>query len=78
MTKKEMIQIIQKQEAALFLNAKHVELLVGEHDTMYQRAINKWLGVNAMMDALGIMSDYTLPDAQESAELISQINKKQA
>jgi hypothetical protein len=77
MTKKEMIQNIQKLEAIFFLNAKQLELDYGKEDTMYRSAINKWLGVNMMMQDLGIKEDLTLPEAQESAQLITKIwNKK--
>ena len=77
MTKKEMIQNIQKLEAIFFLNAKQLELDYGKDEPMYRSAINKWLGVNMMMQDLGIKEDLTLPEAQESAQLITKIwNKK--
>ena len=78
MTKKEMIQNIQKLEAVFFLNAKQLELDYGKEDTMYRSAINKWLGVNMMMQDLGIKEDCTLPEAREAADLICLIAKKRA
>lgn len=78
MTKKEMIQNIQTLEAIFFLNAKQLEFDYGKDDSMYRSAINKWLGVNQLMQDLGIKEDLTLPEARESAELICQIAKKKA
>lgn len=73
-----MIQNIQALEATLFLNAKQLEFDYGKEEPMYRSAINKWLGVNTLMQDLGIKEDLTLPEARESAELIYQISKKRA
>jgi hypothetical protein len=77
MTKKEMIQRIQLQEATLFLQAMQLELDYGRDALMTRSVINKWLGVNNMMEDLGIPSDLTLPEAREAAELIHQIRRYQ-
>ena len=78
MTKKEMIQNIQKLEAIFFLNAKQLELDYGKDEPMYRSAINKWLGVNMLMQDLDIDGDWSLPEAREAADLICLIAKKRA
>jgi hypothetical protein len=78
MTKKEMIQNIQKLEAIFFLNAKQLELDYGKDEPMYRSAINKWLGVNMLMQDLDIDGDWSLPEAREAADLICLIAKKKA
>jgi hypothetical protein len=78
MTKKEMTQNIQKLEAIFFLNAKQLELDYGKDEPMYRSAINKWLGVNQLMQDLGIKEDCTLPESREAGELIHQIWKSKA
>jgi hypothetical protein len=60
------------------LNAKQLELDYGKEDTMYRSAINKWLGVNQLMQDLGIKEDCTLPESREAGELIHQIWKSKA
>lgn len=76
MTKKEMIQNIQQLEATLFLNAKQLEFEYDREDSLYRSAINKWLGVNQLMQDLGIKEDLTLPESREAVELICQIDRK--
>jgi hypothetical protein len=76
MTKKEMIKSIQTLEAIFFLNAKQLEFDYGKEESMYRSAINKWLGVNQLMQDLGIKEDCTLPESREAAELICQIYRK--
>jgi hypothetical protein len=76
MTKKQMIQTIQLQEAALFLNVKQVERMFGTHSAMHQRITSKWVSVSNLMETLGIPADLTLPDSQESAQLIMQLDRE--
>ena len=76
MTKKEMIQTMQQQEASLFLEAKKYEYVYGREDSVSQAALGKWLGVNALMETLGIASDMTLPETTESVEYICLISKR--
>jgi hypothetical protein len=76
MTKKEMIQNMQKLEAIFFLQAKQSEFNNGRDDSTTRSAINKWLGVNNMLQHLGVKEDLTLPEAREAAELIYQIHKQ--
>ncbi len=73
-----MIQNIQKLEAIFFLNAKQLELDYGKDEPMYRSAINKWLGVNMLMQDLDIDGDWSLPEAREAADLICLISKKRA
>jgi hypothetical protein len=76
MTKKEMIQTMQQQEASLFLEAKKYEYVYGREDGITQAALGRWLGVNALMETLGIASDMTLPETTESVEYICLISKR--
>jgi hypothetical protein len=78
MTKKEMIQNIQKLEAVFFLQAKQYEFEYGREDSITRSAFNKWLGVNNVLQDLGIKEDLTLPEAREAGELIHQIWKREA
>ena len=77
MTKKEMIAAIQLQEAELFLQAKRYEFQYGREDGLCLTALQKWIGVNNMMEALGICSDYSLPQSYEATTLICKIQKQQ-
>lgn len=76
MTKKDMIQNMQKLEAIFFLQAKQSEFDNGRDSSMTRSAINKWLGVNNLLQHLGVKEDLTLPEAREAAELIYQIHKQ--
>ena len=76
MTKKEMIQNMQKLEAIFFLQAKQYELDNGRDDSTTRSAINKWLGVNNLLQRLGVKEDLTLPEARAAADLICQIDRQ--
>jgi hypothetical protein len=76
MTKKEMIQNMQKLEAIFFLQAKQSEFNNGRDDSMTRSAFNKWLGVNHVLQHLGIKEDLTLPEARAAADLICQIDRQ--
>jgi hypothetical protein len=78
MTKKEMIQNMQKLEAIFFLQAKQSEFDNGRDSSMTRSAISKWLGVNHVLQHLGIKEDLTLPEAREAGELIHQIWEREA
>jgi hypothetical protein len=77
MTKKEMIAAIQLQEAELFLQAKRYELAYGREDGLCIQALQKWIGVSNMMEALGIQADYSLSQSYEATTLICEIQKQQ-
>lgn len=76
MTKKEMIQSMQQQEARLFLEAKKSEFKYGRLSTPAETALAKWLGVSQLMEALGIEEDTTLPEVAEAVEYICLISKR--
>lgn len=76
MTKKEMIQSMQQQEASLFLQAKKYEYVYGREDGLTQAALGKWLGVHHLMESLGIPTDVAYPEASEAVEYIVLISKR--
>ena len=77
MTKKEMIQTIQQQEASLFLEAKKYEYVYGREDGITQAALGKWLGVSRLMETLGIASDdVMLPETSKAVDYILLISKR--
>ena len=77
MTKKEMIQTIQQQEASLFLEAKKYEYAYGREDGITQAALGKWLGVSLLMETLGIASgDMSLPETAKAVDYILLISKR--
>ena len=70
MIKKDMIKLIQKREAELFLELKHIGLMFGSESEMHKRARSEWIGVNQLMENLGIKADLQLPEAKQASELI--------
>jgi hypothetical protein len=76
MTKKEMIQSMQQQEARLFLEAKKYEFLYGREDGLTQAALGKWLGVHNLMEALGIATDVPFPETSEAVDYVVLISKR--
>jgi hypothetical protein len=76
MTKKEMIQSMQQQEARLFLEAKKYEFLYGREDRISQAALGKWLGVHHLMESLGIATDVPFPETSEAVEYVVLISKR--
>lgn len=75
MTKKEMIKTIQKHEAELFLQLKRNEDVFGEDHILVSKSRSKWLGINNLMETLGIKHDITLPANKKAIELINEKNK---
>ena len=73
MTKKEMIQAIQLLEAASFLECKKMQKYYGKESTLHQSARSRFCAINETMTALGIKSDFALPDNQEASALISEL-----
>lgn len=73
-----MITAIQLQEAELFLRAKQYELAYGREDGLCINALHKWIGVNRMMEALGIKADYSLSQSYDATAVICEIQKQQA
>ena len=78
MTKKEMIKTIQKHEAELFLQLKGNEYAFGEDHIITSKSRSKWLGINNLMETLGIKHDITLPENKKAIELINEKLKEAA
>ena len=70
MTKENMIKLIQKREAELFLRLKETDQLFGEDDAYTKMVRGVWSGVNTLMGDLGIKSDLQLPESIEAGEMV--------
>ena len=70
MTKKDMITLIQKREAELFLELKKTDNLFGVDNDFTKIVRGVWSGVNTLMGDLGIKSDLQLPENLESGEMV--------
>ena len=70
MTKKEIIAEIQKKEARFWLELKQTEDRLGEDHTMSCKMRFRWNSMVELMDSLGILPDQSLPDYEQSKELI--------
>lgn len=70
MTKENMIKLIQKREAELFLRLKKTDQLFGEDDAYTKTVRGVWSGVNTLMGDLGIKSDLQLPESIEAGEMV--------
>jgi hypothetical protein len=78
LTKAAMIQKIQLQEAAMFLELKKSEREYGSDDRLTNMIRSQWSAVNTMMKSLGIPEDNTLPDNREAtASICERIEKQQ-
>ena len=72
MTKREMIQAIQTLEAASFLECRKMQKYYGKESTLHQAARSRFCAINETMTALGIESDFALPDNQEALTMIME------
>ena len=70
MTKENMIKLIQKREAELFLRLKKTDQLFGEDDAYTKTVRGVWSGVNTLMGDLDIKSDLQLPESIEAGEMV--------
>jgi hypothetical protein len=70
MTKENMIKLIQKREAELFLELKKTDQLFGVDNAFTKTVRGTWSGVNTLMGDLGIKSDLQLPESIEAGEMI--------
>ena len=70
MTKKDMITLIQKREAELFLELKKTDKLFGVDNDFTKIVRGVWSGVNTLMGDLGIKSDLQLPENLEAGEMV--------
>ena len=69
MTKKNMIQEIQNQEAQLYFQYMQAAKCWGREDSLTIRLRTKWCGVYQLMEALGISQDFRHPDNQAALEI---------
>ena len=70
MTKENMIKLIQKCEAELFLELKKTDQLFGVDNAFTKTVRGVWSGVNTLMGDLGIKSDLQLPESIEAGEMV--------
>ena len=70
MTKENMIKLIQKREAELFLVLKKTDQLFGVDNAYTKTVRGVWSGVNTLMGDLGIKSDLQLPESIEAGEMV--------
>ena len=72
MTKKQMIETIQQQEAKLFLDIKVNEKMFGTNHILTSRSRTVWVGIHDLIRTLEIQPDIDLPDAKEAFKLIRE------
>jgi hypothetical protein len=70
MTKKQMIQIIQQQEAAAYLELKQVTRDTGAGSIWTEKARSSWYAIDRLARALGIESDTGLPEMQQAIDIM--------
>ena len=70
MTKENMIKLIQKREAELFLELKKTDQLFGVDNAYTKTVRGVWSEVNTLMGDLGIKSDLQLPESIEAGEMV--------
>ena len=78
MTKKNMIQEIQNQEAQLYLTSQRAAFEYGYDDPLTTRYRSEWLSVYALMQALGIQQDFYHPANQEAMEIKARRRAEEA
>ena len=66
MTKKEMIQAIQRLEAALYLEVKQAEQRYGVDSDIAASRTTRWASVHDAMQAMNVTCDLMLPDNQKA------------
>ena len=71
MTKKQIIQAIQLEEAATFLAFKKACATWGPESSLAHSLRSEWIGVSNLLQRVGIVADYRLPDNQAATELIA-------
>ena len=78
MTKKNMIQEIQNQEAQLYLRCQRAAFEYGYDDSLTTQYRSEWLSVYALMQALGIQQDFYHPANQEAIEIKARRRAEEA
>lgn len=69
MTKREMIQTIQKREAELFLDLKRAQQVNRDTSPAVRTRRHAWVAVTRLMMDMGIQSDYDLLEWETAKEL---------
>jgi hypothetical protein len=69
MTKKNMIQEIQNQEARMYLQYMLAKQHHGEDSSFVRGCRSRWCGVYELMEALGISQDCKHPDNRAAMEI---------
>jgi hypothetical protein len=77
LTKAQMIQTIQRFEAAAFLELKESERDYGSESNLTRQCRTRWAGINSILTELGIQQDFTLPDNQAATAIICERIAKQ-
>ena len=77
LTKAQMIQTIQRFEAAAFLELKESERDYGSESNLTRQCRTRWAGINATMTALGIEQDFRLPDNVKAIAIVCERIAKQ-
>ena len=75
MTKKKMIETIQKHEAALGLKLKHYEQMTGEDSPLSKMYRSQWCSIYELMRLLDIKADNSLPDNIEAMRIVEEIRR---
>ena len=75
MTKKKMIETIQKHEAALSLKLKQYEQMTGEDSPLSKMYLSEWCGIYELMRLLDIKTDHSLPDNIEAMRIVEEIRR---
>ena len=70
MTKKLMIEVLQKREAKLNLEMYKCKALFGEEHNIFKRARSSWNDVYATLAEVNVKPNYMLPDHRESVDII--------
>ena len=77
LTKSQMIETLQRFEAAAFLELKRSERDYGSDASFTNMCRTSWAGINATLTALGIQQDFSLPDNQEATAIVCERIAKQ-
>ena len=78
MTKKNMIQEIQNQEAQLYLCCQRAAFEYGYDDPLTTRYRSEWISVYELMQVLGIQQDFYHPANQEAMEIKARRRAEEA
>ena len=76
MTKKQMIQTIQQQEAEAYLELKQVTRDTGAGSIWTEKARSSWYAIDRLARALGIESDTGLPEMLTAIDIMIESESK--